>query len=142
MKKLKTSFLILAMIAGMTSCEKEDTLVHEIDGITEMNNQFNKGSDDGEPSGPVSIDCSVFKGIEEFKFGKTTFAGVKTLTIKDIDQDAVIWTLNGEQITPRNSKFIRLKDHISQPGTVEVCFEAFSPTCDVLSDCLTIDFEG
>ncbi len=87
------------------------------------------------------IDCSVFDGVFEFSFRDNLFAGVKTLSIHDIDPSSVKWTIDGTGVTPRSPRFVYLKDHIQDAGLVEVCYEATSETCGVLSGCITVNFQ-
>ncbi len=100
--------------------------------------------DGGNGDGNTAIDCSTFKGVIEFAHRGYTFAGVQTLSIRDIDAsdpDAVKWTINGRQVRPENNNILPLHKYLSTAAVVEVCFEAISPTCGTLSDCTTIDFK-
>lgn len=147
MKILKFSLLTLLLAVCFVSCEKEDATNPQEDkanAIAEMENLFEtRSNNEEEPGDPRPIDCSVFDGVNEFKFFGFTFAGVKTLSIRDIDHsniDAVKWTIDGERVTPRTGRILLLNEHLTQAATVEVCYSASSPACGVLEDCATINF--
>ncbi len=145
--------LIILFTLIVVSCQENETQIEEqqtdqlseiIEGASQTLDDMDNGDngDNGEetPNEPKPIDCSVFNGIIEFSYAKKQFAGVQTLSIRDIDPNSVKWTVNGEVVTPRRPRFILIEDHVQQSGTVEVCYEANSATCGKISACKTINF--
>lgn len=128
------------MAISFISCEKEESIVSDDSKSQEAaENHFLKASKKVIPSAS-EIDCSVFEGVEIRKFFSSTWAGVKTLSINDIDPNSVTWTVNGEEVDAFRPQLLRVNNHVSQPGSVEVCYTSVSSSCGVLQSCTTFDF--
>ncbi|WP_281991581.1 hypothetical protein [Aquimarina aggregata] len=143
MKTFKTlSLLILVISISFTSCEKEETsesLVSVEEEVKEFENSLK--SDDDTPSDPAEIDCS-FDGVIEARVRIGHFVGVNEFPFRFGSDAVVTWTVNGETVTPRRPRFVRVNDHISQAGQVEVCYSVTSSECGTLGECIVIDFQG
>lgn len=87
---------------------------------------------------PQAIDCSVFDVINH----KDKIAIAGTISIYDIEDNSVIWTINGTQVTPVTPRVLRLVDHVNQSGSYEICYKAVSTTCGTLEKCITIDYQN
>jgi len=156
-KNLKSLFIILLFV--FVSCESstEDFALNseDIEALAEAEGEFenddngddDNGDDDngdeeeGSPVEDREIDCTVFDGVIVVRNGRA--AGVRTISINDIDPSSVVWTIDGVQISPRTSRIVLLSDHVNveESGTtIELCYSSFSPTCGKLEGCTTINF--
>jgi len=86
---------------------------------------------------PQQIDCTKFDLINS----RDKVVGVNKPTITDIDPDSVVWTLDGNVITPITPRVARLKDHVTQDGTYEICYKSVSQTCGVLEKCVQVNYK-
>lgn len=139
MKTLKTNLFLMIIVSLLMSCSKDEDESFNSNSISETEeiDNFLKSEDPAD----IEPDCSVFKGVEirTLRNGKV-IAFVKTLSL-DVDDSSVVWTINGESVNPRRPRFVILNDHLTSPGTVEICYQGNSSSCDQLRDCTITEFK-
>ncbi|MEM6829653.1 MAG: hypothetical protein AAF551_03995 [Bacteroidota bacterium] len=112
----------------------------EDDGSDDNADNGGGTEEEGNGGGTTTVDCGKFKGVEHVVSLSRHFAYVSTVGL-DMDESTIVWSVNGTSITPRRPRFIVLGDHVSQSGTVEVCYKGVSKYCGLLEGCATINFE-
>ncbi len=148
MKTNKINILvILIAIISFASCEKEETNLEPLSveaEIAEFENFIKEsGSDEGDGgnSGEQVSNCTI-DGLFDRVTRIGHFVGVNG-SVSQYGADAsATWTINGTVFIPRRPTFININNHISQPGTIEVCFTVVSTDCGTVEKCSPIDFQG
>jgi len=139
--KLNTVFAIVLAISLM-SCEKEDVNQEPLsieDGVSIFEGSLDKQSEEEEIAEETGSDCS-FDGLFDRKIRVGHFVGVNENPSQFGTDTQIEWRINGEVVTSRRPRFVRINDHISQAGPVEVCYNAVSKDCGTIEGCVTVDF--
>jgi len=146
MKTLKINALFAFVVAiSMMSCDKEESSNQDQlsveNEVVEFENRLPKqAAEEGDPGDSVS-DCS-FDGLIEATVRIGHFVGVNEFPNQFGADTQVEWKINGAVVNPRRPRFVRVNDHVSQAGPVEVCYSATSTDCQTINECVTIDFKG
>ncbi len=94
-------------------------------------------------SEPEPVDCSVFD-VEYVIISEREFMDARTIRL-NMDKSTVFWSINGVDLPQTiftQIQILNLNDHISEPGTYEVCYRGVSRSCGNLEKCVTINFQG
>ncbi|OEK07864.1 hypothetical protein A8C32_15395 [Flavivirga aquatica] len=134
-------FILLLVFASCSDSSEtlDDNLNENLNKVESSKNGQFSNEENPEPNNPINI-CSSFKGInpnERFKI-----VNVSVFAIQDLDISSVVWTINGKVVEPTILySVLRLENHVTEPGLLDICFKASSPSCGELEDCITFDFK-
>ncbi|UZO79142.1 hypothetical protein NBT05_09175 [Aquimarina sp. ERC-38] len=143
MKSLKTLTLLLFVLSfSFTSCEDKEETNEPLISVEDEAKEFEKSlKSDIDPRAPSENNCS-FGGVINAEVRSGHFVGVNEFPFLFGDDAKVTWTIDGNVVTPLRPRFVRVNDHISQAGQLEVCYRVTSLSCGTLGACVVIDFEG
>lgn len=145
MKNLKVNlFFAIVLTISITSCEKEESNQDQLsveEEVSEFENRLKGSNSEEDTPDDNASDCS-FDGVIEAAVPSGHYVGVNEHPNHFGSDTAVQWTVNGEIVNSLRPRFVRVNDHVSQAGPVEVCYSATSTDCGTISDCITIDFQG
>jgi len=137
-------FIALVLVISFVSCEKENvdqTPLSIEEEAAEFQGLLRASNTDEETAEDTAINCN-FGGVIEAVVRSGHYVGVNEFPHLFGSDASASWTINGEVVNSRRPRFVRVNDHLSQPGTVEVCFSVTSSDCGTLGDCITINFGG